>query len=546
MLVLQNKDVTITPFNEVKCQVEFSSSEVKKTVREWFSYYADGYQFSPKYKQGFWDGKISFFDRYGLFYSGLIKSLVKKCKENNLSVQVNDIDRFKPNGNVTTDTVEPFAKLVRFSPYDYQKESVMKALRLKKLLILSATSSGKSCVIYMLYRYCIENNLKLLITVPNVSLVEQLFSDFKDYVSDDHNVDDYVAMWHAKTEKVKKQVVISTWQTLSKQKEILSDFDFYICDEAHSAKAEEITNIIDGLENCKYRIGLTGTLNGSEMHEIDMIARFGDIHKSVTTRQLIDIGLISDLEIHIHRLKYSESERKAYKGIVGVKKNQKYQREIDYILTSDNRNKYIIDLALNLPNNTIMLFNRVDAHADILHDKVKEVAKAHYKNVFFISGKINAKEREYIRKKMDDELPKFYVVHKDNEKLIFDENEWESEKSKYDNFEEVIGSNILMGTYGTISTGINIKQLHNLIFCHPLKSKITTLQSIGRILRKANGKSMVHLYDLADDFRLKSNSAFNYSLKHSSDRIEIYEEQEFDYDITEINLDNYHINSVIH
>lgn len=540
------KDVTITPFNEVKCQVAFSSSEVKKTVREWFSFYVDGYQFTPKYKQGFWDGKISFFDKDGLFYSGLIKSLVKKCKENNLSIQVNDIDRFKPDTNVSLDTVEPFSKMVRFTPYDYQKESVLKSLRLKKLLILSATSSGKSCVIYMLYRYCIENDLKLLITVPNISLVEQLFSDFKDYVSDDHNVDDYVAMWHSKTSKERKQVIISTWQTLSKQKDILHEFDFYICDEAHSAKAEEITNIIDGLENCKYRIGLTGTLNGSVMHEIDMIARFGDIHKSVTARELIDMGLISDIRIHIQRLKYTESERKTYKGIIGNKKtSQSYQREIDYILTNENRNKYVIELALNLPNNTIMLFNRVDAHADILYDKVKAVAKNHFKNVFFISGKINPKEREYIRKKMDDELPKFYIVKNGDEKVIFDENEWESEKSKYNDFEEVIGSNILMGTYGTISTGINIKQLHNLIFCHPLKSKITTLQSIGRILRKANGKSMVHLYDLADDFRLKSNSAFNYSLKHSSDRIEIYDEQEFEYEISELDLSNYNFDFLL-
>jgi hypothetical protein len=96
-----------------------------------------------------------------------------------------------------------------------------------------------------------------------------------------------------------------------------------------------------------------------------------------------------------------------------------------------------------------------------------------------------------------------------------------SESFVVSDIETVKGCYILLASYGTLAVGVNIRNLHNLIFCHPFKGRILNLQSIGRILRKSNSKNIVYLYDLCDDYR--KGKKVNHAYKHATARLEIYE-----------------------
>ena len=273
----------------------------------------------------------------------------------------------------------------------------------------------------------------------------------------------------------------------------------------------------------------------------------------VTTGELIDRGIVTDIGINMVHLKYNADEVKRMNAFC---KND-YQREIDYIINSEARNNYMVDLALSLPNTTLMLFNRVEEHGMVLMEMLENRAVENMKKIFFISGKIKVKERERIRLLLDADLPKYHRVTLSNGTVaVFDAefisyeyaSSFLSDSTQIDQLNEsntylpdgykdqhvtsvetVEGAHILLASYGTLAVGVNIKNLHNLIFGHPFKSKIINLQSIGRILRKSAVKNKVYLYDLMDDF--KKGKKENHVYKHATERLALYEAEEFDYDI---------------
>lgn len=548
-------DVTIEYIDEIKCKI-IANREILYFLREEYSFYVDGYKFNPKYKSGMWNGKIYMLDNKGLFYSGLLKDLIKKCREKGLRVKVNDIHHYMPD-KISDADIDKLLSYCKLSPYDYQRASIKEALSKRKLLILSPTSSGKSLIAYMLYRFCVDNDIPLLITVPSTSLVEQIYSDFEEYVSDDHIVSDHVAKMYSGQEKNPHQkVIISTWQScVNKDAEWLSKFGFYICDEAHGAKSVEISKIIDALKTCRYRIGMTGTLSGAEMHELEMHARFGDIFRMVTTRELIDRGIVTDIEIKVNNLVYEKETLDHFYKYCNDRGKIDYQKEIDFLLNSDLRNNYLIDLANNLTTNTLMLFNKIEAHGQKLLEQLVENSIQYKKKIYYISGSIKPKDREIIRKTMDGALPKFVKIVLSGGQIILDYDAINKIKlddyinkpfpiELFDDSEVYIdgsgnlisyvieeGSFILLATYGTLSTGVNIKNLHNLIFAHPFKGRIRNLQSIGRVLRKSSVKSKVFLYDICDDFRKGKKE--NHTYKHAIERISMYESEEFEYSVLE-------------
>lgn len=544
-------DITIEYVDEIKCKI-LAKKEILYSLRNAFSFFADGYKFNQKYRSGIWDGKINMIDYKGIFPSGILKRVLRHCKEQGLKIKVNEIWRYK-DVEVSPNLIQTLCSYCKFEPYDYQQTAVLKVLSKKKMLMLSPTSSGKSLMIYMLYRWAVDNNMPMLITVPSTSLAEQLISDFREYVADDHDVDKYVAtLYSGKDKGTQKLVVISTWQTCSNMpEEWIKKFRFYIADEAHGTRSEEQTKIINHMTECEYRNGFTGTLNGAEMHELEMNARFGDIYQTITTRELIDRGIVTDILINAIKLKYDEETVKNFHTY----SQGDYQKEIDFICDLQCRNDYIVNHALNLDGNTLMLFNFIERHGDALLSMLKEKELQYKKKTLYVSGKVKTKERETIRKQMDSDLPKYYDIHLSSGGYItVDEETAKSidinsyigkkidiENSGYDyylygdisgivdNIKIVDGSYILLATYGTLSTGINIRNLHHLIFCHAYKGKIRILQSIGRILRKSKVKNKVYLHDLIDDFR--KGRKVNHTYKHGEIRLEVYEQEEFDYEI---------------
>lgn len=579
--------------NEIYMRIE-TERAIEYELREEFSFLVNGYQFNPKFKHGMWDGKIRLYNgRDKTLYIGLLYDLYLFAKKNDYTMVIDADNKklFKPAVTLDESWIEKFnTEMSLHSLKEYQVNAFKQAIKFNKTLILSPTGSGKSFLLYAIVRYLVDfghinDTNRMLINVPNIGLVNQLLYDFKEYTVDDFNVDDYVTRAGGdNVEDESKPIVISTWQTsMRKPKSYFESFNSYALDEAHQATAKEITNIIDKLVFCKFKIGMTGTLDGTDMHELEMRARFGKLYRAATTKQLMDSGDLAKLRIEARVLRYNDDEvKELHKLLRGKTAVAKYQAEIDYIINNERRNQYLIDTAFATESNTLMLFNFVEKHGKMLLEKMMPFQDKYCKRVYFIYGGVKGDEREEIRQVLDKKPPVWYDLYLSDDEFIrvrgdkfialsngktisgydlklyqkYDicskwlktivDNDLYYHNISYDVNKEYkvskiivkTGSCILLASYGTLTVGINIKNLHSLILCHPVKGQIRLLQSIGRILRKANDKNEVTLVDVVDDFEKKTakKSLKNTLLKQFLTRLEIYEQEEFDYDIEKIQL----------
>ena len=464
-------------------------------LRENFTFQVPGYQFTPQYKARLWDGKIRLFDiRTKQLYRGLVPYIAKFCEERNYEWDYENED-FDEEFSLAE--AKEFVEKLRpkHAPRDYQLDAFVHAIRTRRSLLLSPTASGKSLIIYLLSRFLKHRGLKRgLIIVPTVSLVEQLAGDFKEY--SETNGWDVAANVHkvyqGQDKDTDKFLTISTWQSLYKMpKKWFAQFDFVIGDEAHQFKAKSLTDIMTGLSNAKYRIGTTGTLDGTKTHRLVLEGLFGSVRKVITTKELMDAKHLAEFNIKCLLLRHGES-------ICQASKTFTYQQEIEYLVLNESRNRFISNLAVSLNGNTLVLFQYVDKHGRILHNLISERVGSDRK-VFFVSGETDVDIREEVRKIVESET-----------------------------------NAIIVASFGTFSTGINIRNLHNIIFASPSKSRIRNLQSIGRGLRKSDTKESAQLFDIADDMRYKKHE--NYTLKHFAERIRIYTEEKFNFKVYKIEL----------
>ncbi len=464
-------------------------------LREAFTFQVPGYQFTPQYKARLWDGKIRLFDvRSKQLYRGLVPYVAKFCEERNYDWEYEneayDEEFSLAEANEFVEKLRP-----KHAPRDYQLDAFVHAIRTRRSLLLSPTASGKSLIIYLLARFLSHRGLKKgLIIVPTVSLVEQLTSDFKDYSETngwDVNTNIH-KIYQGQEKDTDKFLTISTWQSIYKMpKQWFAQFDFVIGDEAHQFKAKSLIDIMTGLTNAKYRIGTTGTLDGTKTHKLVLEGLFGSVRKVITTKELMDAKHLAEFQIKCLLLRHSES-------ICQAAKNFTYQQEIEYLVLNEGRNKFISNLAISLDGNTLVLYQYVDKHGRILQKLISEKVGSDRK-VFFVSGDTDVDIREEIRKIVESET-----------------------------------NAIIVASFGTFSTGINIRNLHNIIFASPSKSRIRNLQSIGRGLRKSDTKESAQLFDIADDMRYKKHE--NYTLKHFAERIKIYTEEKFAFKVYKIEL----------
>jgi superfamily II DNA or RNA helicase len=264
-------------------------------------------------------------------------------------------------------------------------------------------------------------------------------------------------------------------------KKYFSKFDYVIGDEAHTFKAKSLTDIMIKLINCDYRIGTTGTLDGTKVNKLVLEGLFGPVKKIVSTKELIEQKHLANFSIKCMILKYPEAVCKHVRGMT-------YPEEMDFLVSNEERNKFIRGLTASLEGNTLILYTYVEKHGKVLHELFKE--KNYNRKIFFVCGSTDVMDREEIR----------HITEKEKDAII-------------------------IASYGTFSTGINIRNLHNIIFASPTKSRIRSLQSIGRGLRLGDDKEQAVLYDIADDLRYKSN--VNFALKHFEERIKMYNEEKF-------------------
>lgn len=481
-----SSNIIISKVDEVYVKVHCDRG-VAMELSEYFTFYIPGYKFMPTFRNKMWDGKIRLFNtqNHELYY-GLIPYIERFCQEREYTVECDS--SVNSAEELSYDEAMKFINTlgIPFPPRDYQIKAFVYAIRNHRGLLLSPTASGKSLIIYLIARYL---NCKTLIIVPTISLVSQLSKDFKDYGFDsDSNVHQITA---GSTKESKNQIIISTWQSIYKQpKEWFNQFDLVVGDEAHLFKAKSLTSILTKMTTCAHRFGLTGTLDGTQTHKLVLEGLFGRVKQITTTKELIDAGNLAKFRIKALVLKHDDAS-------CAANKNNKYQDEIDYIVSSQARNKFIRNLAISLKGNTLILFQLVEKHGEILHQMISDVADD--RKVFYIHGGIGGDEREDVRRITEGE-----------------------------------SDAIIVASYGTFSTGVNIRNLHNVIFASPSKSKIRTLQSIGRGLRLGNNKEVATLFDIADDITYKSKK--NFTLDHFMERMKIYNDEKFEYKIYTINL----------
>ena len=416
--------------------------------------------------------------------------IVAWAKKSDYSVEFRNNETYgtphEENDEISPEGVKDYMTAISsHTPRDYQIEGVYDALKYNRKLIISPTGSGKSLMIYAVARYHVGRKRRILLVVPTTSLVEQMFKDFQDYGWD---VEKYCHKVYAGRKKTTQQrVTISTWQSIyNMDRQWFSQFDVIIGDEAHQFKSKSLIGIMSKLKDTKYRYGFTGTLSGSQTHKWVLEGLFGPSYKVTQTSDLQKKGQLAKLDIRIIILQHPAIPF------------DDYREEMNYIIEHEKRNLFIKNLALSLKGNTLVLYSRVEAHGEPLYNLINEGSSSD-RQVFYVHGGVDGEEREEVRSIVDREA-----------------------------------NAIIVASYGTFSTGINIKNLHNVIFASPSKSRIRNLQSIGRVLRKGKNKNKAMLYDIADNITVKNKR--NYTLNHLIERVKIYNEENFNYEIGKVYL----------
>jgi len=491
--------ITVMKKNESQLLVDCDSG-ILMELNEYFSFFVDGYKFMPLYKNKVWDGKIRIFN--GMTQelpAGLLHQLKAFAKQRGYELDYEDGEYGSPEqyNQVDPDHIMQFIETLnlrsRGNPItvrDYQFDAICTAIKNKRSILLSPTGSGKSLIIYVLMRWYMKNHDdKVLVIVPTTSLVQQMFADFGDYSTHDSSFDiekEAHVIYSGKAKHdLEERIVISTWQSIYKlQPNWFAEFGVTFGDECHGFKSKSLSSIMNKCVNTAYRFGTTGTLDGTQTHKLVLEGLFGKVRKVTTTKKLQDDDTLAALNIFMLTLEYNDEDK-----IENVGKT--YAQEINWIVLNESRNNFIRNLAIDAKGNTLVLFQFVEKHGKVLYDIISEKAEENRK-VFYVSGQTEATDREAIRK----------IV-------------------------ETQENSIIVASLGTFSTGINIKNLHNIVFASPSKSQIRVLQSIGRSLRKSDDGRVSKLYDLVDDLQHKSRK--NYALLHGEERLKIYTKEQFNY-----------------
>ena len=478
----------ISKKNEVYLILEELSLSQRQELADFFTFEVPNAKFMPIVRKRIWDGKIRLFSpANGEIYVGLLPYIKEYCKTKNIKyiIEKGAEDERDVMGAVVrgfVKSLKPKSKGKSLKIRDYQIEAIRLAISRNRSLIVSPTASGKSLIIYSLVRYYQMAGHRTLILVPTTSLVEQMYTDFEDYGWSSGTYCQKV--YQGYTTKITKDVVISTWQSIYKMpKKYFEQFDCVIGDEAHFFKAKSLTSIMTKLHQCKYRFGFTVTLDGTETHRLVLEGLFGSVEQVVTTKELIDKKTLANLKIKCITLKHPEKRER-----------MTYAEELDYLVSKESRNRFILELCNNITGNTLCLFQLVEKHGKILYDGMKGK-----ENVYFVYGGTDTDQREKIRGLVEK--------HKNSTTIA---------------------------SYGTFSTGINIRNIHNIVLASPSKSKIRVLQSIGRGLRTSSTKDSILIFDIADDISYKDRR--NFTLNHFFERLNIYNEQQFNYEISKVRI----------
>jgi superfamily II DNA or RNA helicase len=481
--------ITFKKKNDVYLEFEGDKADLRM-LSDYFTFKVPGAEFTPQFRNKFWDGKIRLANlRESTIYAGLTSDITKFAKDMDVECYFEGSEyNFPGREQVIEDKIlDDFLGALKlpFEIRDYQYDAIRIGIEKQRALILSPTASGKSLIVYCLMRWWREiHDRKILIIVPTISLVGQLISDFHNYSNGSFN--DVAGITAGADKEPEARVVVSTWQSIHKlPASWFAKFGSVVVDEVHHAQSKSIQAIMNKMLICPDRIGLTGTLQDTKTHELVLKGLFGSVTKLISTKELMERDQVSQMDIRLLQLNYSDEDRKKVKDMT-------YNDEVEFIVTHEKRNKLVAKMAATLPGNTLVVFLRLEHGKDIYEYINTE------KKLYYVAGETDKDSREAVRQMAESD------------------------------------DVVIVASLGVFSTGVNIRNLHNLIFAHPTKSKIKVLQSIGRVLRKSDNGQKATVFDIIDDLKYKSRD--NFALRHSNERFKYYTLEGFDYKINTINL----------
>lgn len=455
-----------------------------------YSYYnlpVAGYWFMPLYKQGRWDGKISLFNKINnQLPSGLLTHLIEYLEKSNIEYQLSEeliIEQEPVDISDFEDALKEISKDIE--KRDYQIEAIKNVLKYRNGIVEHATGAGKTIILYFLLHYLMfkKEPFKMLFVVPNIGLISQAVSDLEGFGINP----ELIGKYYSKVKDEDKLITIGTWQSLRKNDKLLKSVNIVVADEAHGCKASEVAGLLKKCTNTIMRIGMTGTLPKDLTDRLSILGSFGRVLDKVTSYELIhEKKQLSKARILIANLHYPKDlkkyARKSYKDerkvIEGNIKRQQLFVSILNKLNKDNKN-------------TLVLFDKIEFGRDY-KEYFEKYIKDSDTTIYWVEGAVKGEDREEIRQ------------------IAKNSSNW-----------------IIFATLGTFSTGINIPNIHNIVFIWVGKSNQRIKQSIGRGLRLHESKDMLTIVDIADELR--------YGKKHLDERIQIYMQEGYPVTIKDFN-----------
>lgn len=470
--------------NNIYGRIITADFNILKSIINKFSIYVENYFFMPAYKLGKWDGKIKFVKPNGIFYLGHFRRILEYIK--NCGYQIEIDEKIKNNVYIDSLSEEQEEEFIndfmcitdnllqdKFLPYTHQIRGALKSIHHKRGICEHITSSGKSLTITLVINYLLQKkpNYKILILVPKLDLIEQLTENMISFGIPNEKLGKFCGY----QKDTQQPIIISTWQSLLKKKEFLSTFNVLIVDECHSLKADVVRSITEKMINAEFRLGFTGTMPDNKADFLLIEGVLGPIIDKVSYQELQEAKQISDIDIKILKIEYPQE-------ILHKTEHFDYQEEKKFLEENQFRNNAIIKIALEFvkKNQNVLILVKKISHSENLYNMLKQLIQS----VYLINGSIDISERNKIRKNMEES-----------------------------------GGNVIVATVGVYSVGISIKRLHSIIFASAGKSKIQTLQSVGRGLRLHKTKNKLHLIDICENLK--------FSEDHFKKRLKFYKTNNF-------------------
>jgi len=526
-LDLKYDAVTVVPLNNSEVLLATMNDEYITDLKNHFKNQVKHAKFSASYKSGNWDGFIRFIKNDGTMPRGLLPECIKKMEEWEIKYELDpslvhkelDISNFEEV--IKSELIAKQEGGVELLPWEHQWDSAKALLKAKRGIVRAATSSGKSYIVTMVTKYLLHMKYvkKVLLVVPRTDLVIQMEKDAEEYGFDRKDIGVYFGR---EKDYEGKSYVISTWQSLQniESREFFEEFDCLIIDEIHGAKSGDksskskrsggtvMRQICDHCVNAEWRFGCTGTMPTDPLDVRTVISGVGPVVHEVNAKDLMDKGHVTELKITIPFISYDKKmvKEKINEYLLendidedtpkeAIPAAAKFNAEKKFIENYVPRLKLISKIVLSRlekEENVLILANTLN-FGKKLQKTITHLNKGKYNDIFYISGEMDEYKRKEIREKMED------------------------------------GSRIVViATTSLFSTGISVKNLHTVIFGNIGKSKITVLQSVGRVLRKHCSKEVARIYDLCDNL--------TYNAKHAKERMEHYSLEKFDINIKEISI----------